>query len=99
MLRLYFVPLSMTADGRLQLLAPLHCLLVEMVTLQAVDEGAEGTEGAQLFVAGERTVAGVELAEDVSEHQRLSQTGIADVAQGALKGMDGFTVDSYFDTE
>lgn len=84
-------------NGWLQLLAPLLRYLPQEVTLQAVDEGAEGAEGAQLFVAGERTAAGVELAEDVAEHQRLGQTGIADVAQGALKGMDGFTVDPYFD--
>ena len=86
-------------QGWLQLLAPLLRYLPQEVAFQAVDEGAEGAEGAQLFVAGERTAAGVELAEDVAEHQRLGQTGIADVAQGALKGMDGFTVDPYFDTK
>ena len=84
-------------NGRLQLLAlPLRYLSQE-VAFQAVDEGAEGTEGAQLFVAGERTAAGVELAEDVAEHQRLGQTGIADVAYFAFQGMDGLTVDPYFD--
>lgn len=67
------------------------------MAFQAVDEGAEGTEGAQLFVAGERTVAGIEHAEAVAEHQRLGQTGIADVAYFAFQGMEVLTVDPYFD--
>ena len=86
-------------NGRLQLLAlPLRYLSQE-VAFQAVDEGAEGTEGAQLFVAGERTVAGIEHAEAVAEQQGEGQTRIADVAYFAFQGMDGLTVDPYFDTK
>lgn len=42
MLRLHSVPLSMTADGRLQILAALQRLLVVEMTLQDVGEGAQG---------------------------------------------------------
>lgn len=97
MLRLHFVPLSMTADGRLQLLAALQRLLVAETTLQDVGEGAQGEEGAQFFVAG-LTVAGrIETAQEVAEHQGEGQTAVADVGYFSVKGMEGFTVDPYFD--
>ena len=71
--------------------------LSQKLPLQAVDEGADCGEGAQLFVGGQQAAAGVEQAEDVAERQGEGQAGIADVAQLALKGMDRFAVDPYFD--
>lgn len=99
MLRLHFVPLSMTAPDRLQLLAALQRLLVTELTLQDVGEGAQGEEGAQFLVAG-LTVAGrIETAQEVAEHQGEGQTAVADVGYFSVKGMEGFTVDPYFDLE
>ena len=122
MLRLHFVPLSMTvgdassalrsaqhdsrdassalrpADGRLQFFTPLHCLLAEEAALQLIDEGAEGDEGALLFVAGERTTAGVERTEAVAEHHGEGQADVADMIDFSLKGMEALSVDPYFDS-
>ena len=94
---MHFVPLSMTADGRLQLLAALQRLLVVETTLQDVGEGAQGEEGAQFLVAG-LTVAGrIEPAQEVAEHQGEGQTVVADMGYFSVKGMEGLTVDPYFD--
>lgn len=97
MLRLHSVPLSMTADGRLQILAALQRLLVAEVTLQDVGEGAQGEEGTQFLVAGLTVARGIEAAQEVAEHQGEGQTAVADMGYFSVKGMEGFTVDPYFD--
>lgn len=81
----------------LQLFTPLHCLLAEEAALQLIDEGAEGDEGALLFVAGERTTAGVERTEAVAEHHGEGQADVADMIDFSLKGMEALSVDPYFD--
>lgn len=97
MLRLHFVPLSMTAPGRLQILAALPRLLVVEVTLQDVGEGAQGEEGTQFLVTGLTVARGIEAAQEVAEHQGEGQTVVADMGYFSVKGMEGFTVDPYFD--
>lgn len=97
MLRLHSVPLSMTAPGRLQLLAALQRLLVAEVTFQDVGEGAQGEEGAQFLVAGLTVAGGIEAAQEVAEHQGEGQTAVADMGYFSVKGMEGLTVDPYFD--
>lgn len=83
--------------SRLQILAALQRLLVAEVTLQDVGEGAQGEEGTQFLVAG-LTVAGrIEPAQEVAEHQGEGQTAVADMGYFSVKGMEGFTVDPYFD--
>lgn len=99
MLRLHFVPLSMTAEGRLQILAALQRLLVAEVTLQDVGEGAQGEEGTQFLVAGLTVARRIETAQEVAEHQGEGQTAVADVGYFSVKGMEGLTVDPYFDLE
>ena len=83
--------------GRLQLLAALQRLLVAELTLQDVGEGAQGEEGAQFLVAGLTVARRIEAAQEVAEHQGEGQTAVADVGYFSVKGMEGFTVDPYFD--
>lgn len=86
-------------NGRLQLLAlPLRYLPQE-AALQAVDEGADGDEGAQLFVAGLRAVAAVELAQAVARHLGEGEAGIADMAKLAVETQEGDAVDTDVDAE
>ena len=86
-------------NGRLQLLAlPLRYLPQE-VTFQAVDEGADGDEGAQLFVAGLRAVAAVELAQAVAHHLGEGEAGVADMAKLAVETQEGDAVDTDVDAE
>lgn len=70
-----------------------------MVTLQAVDEGADGDEGAQLFVAGLRAVAAVELAQAVARHLGEGEARIADMAKLAVETQEGDAVDTDVDAE
>ena len=67
------------------------------VTLQDVGEGAQGEEGTQFLVAGLTVARRIETAQEVAEHQREGQTAVADMGYFSLEGMEGFTVDPYFD--
>ena len=89
--------MAVCAPGRLQILAALQCLLVAELTLQDVGEGAQGEEGAQFLVAGLTVARGIEAAQEVAEHQGEGQTAVADVGYFSVKGMEGLTVDPYFD--
>lgn len=82
-----------------QLLAPLLRRLPQEAALQAVDEGADGDEGAQLFVAGLRAVAAVELAQAVARHLGEGEAGIADMAKLAVETQEGDAVDTDVDAE
>lgn len=84
---------------RLQLLAPLLRRLPQEAALQAVDEGADGDEGAQLFVAGLRAVAAVELAQAVARHLGEGEARIADMAKLAVETQEGDAVDTDVDAE
>lgn len=86
-------------QDRLQLLAPLLRRLPQEAALQAVDEGADGDEGAQLFVAGLRAVAAVELAQAVARHLGEGEAGIADMAKLAVETQEGDAVDTDVDAE
>jgi len=50
-------------------------------------------------VRGRKMAVGVELAQDVAENLRQSQTAVADMVYFALQGMEVLIVDPYFDTK